>query len=539
MANTIRIKRRITGASGAPASLAVGELAYNEMDSTLYIGTHNNGTPLVVPLAGLGEFVRLSNVNQIINGVKTFSQHPVVSETQLATSENSTKVATTAWVKSLGYTTSGVTDLSFGTITATEIPLLSSTGTDVTFLSATTSLAGLMSAADKSKLDGIATGATANTGTVTSVGLSLPNIFTVSNSPVTTSGTLTAILASQSQNHVFAAPNGSSGTPSFRALVSTDIPSLTATKISDFDTQVRTNRLDQMAAPTASVAMNNQKITGLADPSDPQDAATMAYVDTVAQGIHTHMSCRLATAAALPACTYAPGTSGIGATLTGNANGALTVDGVAVAVNDRILVKDQASAFQNGVYVVTVAGNGSAAFVLTRSTDMNQADEFPGSFEFVEEGTANADNGYVCSTNLPITIGSTNITWTQFSGAGQISAGTGLTKTGNTLDVVGTPDRITTNADSIDIASTYVGQTSITTLGTIATGTWNATTIAVARGGTGATSLTDNGILYGKGTGAITATAAGTIDANGIGQILSVTTGGVPAWTDTLDGGTF
>lgn len=538
MANTIRIKRRITGTAGAPSSLAVGELAYNEMDSTLYIGTHNNGTPLVVPLAGLGEFVRLSNVNQTINGVKTFSQHPVVSETQLGTGENSTKVATTAWVKSLNYTTTGVTDLSFGTITSTQIPLNSSTGTDVIFVSATTSLAGLMSAADKTKLDGIASGATANTGTVTSVALSLPALFTVSGSPVTTSGTLTATLASQTANQVFAAPNGSAGAPTFRALVAADIPTLTAAKISDFDTQVRTNRLDQMAAPTADVAFNNRKITGLADPTNAQDAATKAYVDTTAQGIHTHTSCRLATNGALPSSTYANGTSGIGATITGSANGALTVDGVAVAVDDRILVKDQASAFQNGVYVVTATGGASAVFVLTRSTDMNQDAEFPGSFEFVEEGTANADNGYVCTTNMPITIGTTAISWTQFSGAGQISAGNGLTKTGNTLDVVGTANRITANADSIDIASTYVGQTSITTLGTIATGTWAATDVGVAHGGTGVSSLTTNGILYGGAT--VGVTAAGTWDStNSIGQLLSHNSGGTPVWTDTLDGGTF
>lgn len=538
MANTIRIKRRTSGASGAPATLAVGELAFNEMDSTLYIGTYNNNSPQVIALAGSGEFLRLSNVAQNVNGTITFAKHPLISETQLGTGENSTKVATTAWVKSLGYTTSGVTDLSFGTITSTQIPLLSSTGTDVTFDSATTSLAGLMSAADKSKLDGIAAGATANTGTVTSVGLSLPNIFTVSNSPVTTSGTLTAILASQSQNHVFAAPNGSSGTPSFRALVATDIPTLTATKISDFDTQVRTSRLDQMAAPTASVAMNNQKITGLATPTADSDAATKEYVDTTAQGIHTHTSVRLATNAALPSCTYNNGTNGVGATLTGDANGALTVDSVAVAANDRILVKDQASAFQNGVYVVTATGNGSSVFVLTRATDMNQDAEFPGSFEFVTEGTANADNGYVCTTNLPITIGTTNITWTQFSGAGQISAGDGLTKTGNTLNVVGTPDRITANADSIDIASTYVGQSSITTLGTIATGTWAATDVGVAHGGTGVSSLTTNGILYGGAT--VGATDAGTWDStNSIGQLLSHNSSGTPVWTNTLDGGTF
>jgi hypothetical protein len=114
---------------------------------------------------------------------------------------------------------------------------------------------------------------------------------------------------------------------------------------------------------------------------------------------------------------------------------------------------------------------------------------------FVQEGTANADSGFVCTNDGAVTIGTTALTFTQFSGAGQITAGTGLTKTGNTIDVGGTADRITANADSIDIASTYVGQSTITTLGTITTGTWTGTTIAVANGGTGATTSTGSGAV--------------------------------------------
>jgi hypothetical protein len=106
-------------------------------------------------------------------------------------------------------------------------------------------------------------------------------------------------------------------------------------------------------------------------------------------------------------------------------------------------------------------------------------------FTFVEEGTVNADSGWVLSTNGTITVDTTGLTFTQFSGAGQITAGDGLTKSGNTINAVGTADRITANADSIDIASTYVGQTSLTTLGTITTGTWNATILTGTYGGTG------------------------------------------------------
>ena len=107
-------------------------------------------------------------------------------------------------------------------------------------------------------------------------------------------------------------------------------------------------------------------------------------------------------------------------------------------------------------------------------------------FTFVEEGTTNADAGFVLTTNNPITLNTTSLAFAQFSGAGQISAGNGLTKTGNTIDAVGTTNRISVSANAIDIDSNYVGQTSITTLGTVTTGDWNSTNISVLYGGTGA-----------------------------------------------------
>jgi hypothetical protein len=206
------------------------------------------------------------------------------------------------------------------------------------------------------------------------------------------------------------------------------------------------------------------------------------YVDAVANGLDVKKSVRLATAAALAASTYHNGNG----TLTANANGALSVDGVAVAVDDRVLVKDQAAALQNGFYKVTATGGAGAAFVLTRTPDADAASELTaGAFTFTEEGTANADNGYVLSTDGAVTLGTTAINFEQFSGAGQISAGNGLTKTGNTINAVGTADKITVSADAITIATTYIGQNTVTTLGTITTGTWEATDVGVAHGGTG------------------------------------------------------
>ena len=122
-----------------------------------------------------------------------------------------------------------------------------------------------------------------------------------------------------------------------------------------------------------------------------------------------------------------------------------------------------------------------------RATDTDAWAELPAAFTFVEQGTANADTGWVCTADQGGTLNTTAITWAQFSGAGSVVAGAGLTKTGSTLDVIGTANRITVAADSVDISTAYVGQASITTLGTITTGVWTGTTIAVANGGTGQT----------------------------------------------------
>ncbi len=205
---------------------------------------------------------------------------------------------------------------------------------------------------------------------------------------------------------------------------------LVASNINNFDTAVRTNRLDQMAAPTASVSMNSQKITNLADPTSASDAATKAYVDASRLGLDVKDSVRVATTANI--------------TLSGTQ----TIDGVSVIAGDRVLVKDQSTGSQNGIYVV-------AAGAWSRATDADvNAEVTAGMFTFVAEGTTNADTGWVLTTNDTITLGTTSLTFAQFSGAGQITAGAGLTKTGNTIDVVtASASRIVVNADSIDLAT--------------------------------------------------------------------------------------
>ena len=179
--------------------------------------------------------------------------------------------------------------------------------------------------------------------------------------------------------------------------------------------------------------------------------ANKAYVDQVAQGLDTKPSCRAATTADLSA-TYSNGSSGVGATLTAGSNGAIVVDGVSLSVNDRVLVKDQSTAAENGIYRVSTQGDGSTAFVLTRATPEDQPAELTGgAFVFVEEGTANANNGYVFTHTGSPTFGTTSLDVAQFSGAGQITAGAALTKTGNQLDVAVDDSSIEVNADALRV----------------------------------------------------------------------------------------
>ena len=199
-------------------------------------------------------------------------------------------------------------------------------------------------------------------------------------------------------NTVLSGPtSGSAAAPTFRALVAGDLL-----------------KLNEFTAPDGSVSLNSQKITNLATPTADGDAASKSYVDGVSQGLDIKDSCTAATTGNITIATAL--------------NNGDTLDGVSLSTNDRVLVKDQSTASENGIYIV---GSSPA-----RADDLAAGADAAGMFTFVEKGTVNADNGFVCSSDKgSAVVGTNNLTFVQFSGAGQITAGDGLDKSANTLSV--------------------------------------------------------------------------------------------------------
>ena len=257
------------------------------------------------------------------------------------------------------------------------------------------------------------------------------------------------------------------------AAATTDLSGLTSIVIDDITINGQTMsttsankdiNLDPHGTGTVVVPSGYEDRSGFGDTS----LANKAYVDQVAQGLDTKPSCKLATTANLTA-TYSNGTAGVGATLTNSGTqGTLTLDSTAANLNDRILVKDQTNAFENGIYVVTNVGGASTNWVLTRATPEDQPSELTGgSFVFVEEGTLNANNGYTFTHTGAPTFGTTDLDVAQFSGAGQITAGAALTKSGNQLDVAVDDSSIEVNTDALRVKA--LGITNAMLGGSIAT----------------------------------------------------------------------
>jgi hypothetical protein len=260
---------------------------------------------------------------------------------------------------------------------------------------------------------------------------------------------------------------------------------------------------------SGNVNLNSKLIQNLLDPLADQDAATKAYVDSVAQGLDPKASCIAATTANI--------------TLSGTQ----TIDGIAVIVGNRVLVKNQTAPAENGIYVV-------ASSTWSRSTDMDNWSEVPGAFVFIESGTTQASSGWVTTVTGAGVINVTAMPWTQFSGAGSYSAGTGLTLTGSTFSVNASQPQVTTlgTLGSLAVSGTITG-------GNVVSGTRvSAANYAESVYTIGSTSGTitpniNNGAIQSMTlTGSITLNAITNI-ATGQGATFIITQGGTGSYTLT------
>jgi hypothetical protein len=293
-----------------------------------------------------------------------------------------------------------------------------------------------------------------------------------------------------------------------------------------------------------SVALTTGTIT--TTPSSGNDIVNKTYADGIAGGLNFHQACRLATTAALPANTYNNGAFGVGATLTANANGALSVDGTLTVAGNRILVKNEAAPANNGVYTVTQVGTAGTPYILTRATDYNTAGTGvnqidAGDFFLITAGTANANTSWVQQTPLPITVGITSIVFQQFGAPITYSAGTGLTESPSyTFNIGNTGVTANTYGSASSVPQVIVNaQGQITSASNvaiaIAASQITSGTLPVANGGTGAATLT--GYVKGSGTSALTASATiPNTDISGLGTMSTQNANSVTITGGTVDG---
>lgn len=467
MPNTLRIKRRAAGgAAGAPSSLANAELAYNEQDDTLYYGKGTGGAggsaTSCIAIAGPGWSAPLAN--------PTFTGTPAAPTA--AANTNTTQIATTAFVLGQGNSTAGTIAMN---------------GTQAAGTSNLYARADHVHPSDTSR-----------------AALASPTFTGTPAAPTAAVDTNTTQIATTA----FVLGQAAAATPA--ALGSAAVG--TSTRYARADHVHANPTLSSVGAATADISIGGFKITNVATPVADTDAANKGYVDAARSGLDVKQSVRAASTANVSVTYNATGGTSTRGQITAAPN---TLDGVTLAANDRILLKNQTTGAQNGIWVVSTLGTGANG-VWDRATDFDtDAEVTAGAFAFVEEGTTNGDSGWVLATNNPITIGGasgTALTFNQFSSAGSgvssFSAGTtGLT-----------PSTATTGA--------------VTLAGTLAaanggTGVSNSSTITIGGNVSTGGALTFSGAF---GT-TFTVTASTSVTLPTSGTLLSD--------GSTVDGGTF
>ena len=476
MANTLRIKRRLAGgAAGAPSTLQNAELAFNEQDSTLYYGVGTGGgggsATSILSIAGPGAFATLGTT-QTITGDKTLSgiisltgtgAGSAIGVTQ-AVNDNSTRLSTTAFVLGQGNATAGTIAMN---------------GTQAAGTSNLYARADHIHPIDTSRAP-----------------LASPSL---TGTPLSTTAAVDTN-TTQIATTAFVLAQAASATPSALGVAAVG----TSTRYARADHVHANATLSSVGTATADVSFGGFKITSLATPTADSDAATKAYVDAARSGLDVKQSVHVASTATVTV-TY-------NATAGTSARGQITaapdtLDGVTLVASDRILLKNQSTGAQNGIWVVSTLGTGSNG-VWDRATDFDtDAEVTPGAFTFVEEGTQ-ADTGWVLATNAPIIIGGasgTALTFNQFSSAGSgvstFSAGTTgftpSTATGGAITLAGTL-AAANGGTGVSNSSTITLGGNISTAGALTLSGAFATTLTV----TAATSVTlpTSGIVLSDGS---------------------------------------
>jgi hypothetical protein len=564
MATLIKIKRGAAASETAPSQLGAGELAVTYGDAAgqanggdrLYIGNSPGNANLVIG----GKY--FADVIDHVHGTLTASSGLIADASKKLDNIkvdnldlNGNEISTTNTNGDLDITPHGSGIVNFkgdgsSNVGALKIfceqnthgitiksPAHSAAATYTLTLPVNDGDANNMLTTNGSGVLAWSAGVSGTTGTFSGAVSGTSGTFTAAVSGTT--GTFTGVVDAEVGAHGANVTMGIDGTGE----LSTRTGNLT------IDSQGGTVTIDDNLTISASktIDMGANRITNIADPTAAQDAASKAYVDAVKTGLDIKDSCDVATTADDTGLTYANGTAGVGATLTNDGNEVYAVDGVNLTLNMRVLVKDQSPATENGIYYVSTAGAGGATLILTRALDANQPAELPGgSFTFVEQGTTQAENGYVFTHNGEPTFGSgnTDLTVAQFSGAGQVIAGAGLTKSGNTIDVVGSTT-IRANADTLEVKSTNVAGQVLRS-----TGTANAAAVygqldlanslavtgiaAVANGGTGVNTIGANQLMIGDGANAVNLITVGTS-----GMVLVSAGAGTDPSFGHVDGGTF
>lgn len=512
MANTIRIKRSTTTA--VPSSLANAELAYSELSSKLFIGVGTGGAggsaTSIVAIGGDGAYLNL-DATQTVTGDKSFTGSVDLGASAVAVTQpagdNSTSVATTAYVDAVssasnlavsGDSGSGSIALNTETLGFLGGTGLSSSvvGNDITITlddtavtpgsygSATEIPTFTVDAQGRLTAAGTANVATtlstaADGGTGGSVDLLTQTLSILGGTGLTATASGHSISLALDNTTVTAAGYGAADSVATFTVdaqgrltaASTVAIDILHSQVSDFDTGVQQNRLDQLSAPGADVSLNTHKITNLAAPVDPNDATNKAYVDNAVSGLTWKESAHLLA------------DTNIALTGTG---GTLVIDGHAALDSTdagyRILLIGQSTASENGIYEYTESGG---VYTLVRPQDADTYQELVGASIFIKEGTLYANTGWVQSSHYLTDFN--NQDWVQFSGAGAYSAGSGLTQSGTTFNVeTANATRIVVNADNIDLATTGV-----------AGGTYQSVTVDTygrVTGGTNPTTLSGYGI---------------------------------------------